>query len=169
MSDGAHRRRVRSPDPTLGRSRPSMRPVRRATVERVPGTPSHLKGDLDQPTKPKRQRVVLGGPEGMPVPSLRSRMELAEQTSWGEMLIRDLINALLRWSTAFALITLVLLGGLPLLFWQQPDIASFTVVGVPIAWLILGVFVSPVLFALGVMYERLSERHEREFVDMIEN
>lgn len=146
-----------------------MRPVRSASVERVPGTPSHLKGDLDQPTKPKRQRVVLGGPEGMPTPTLRSRVELAEQTSWGEMLIRDLINALLRWSAAFALIMVLLLGGLPLLFWQQPDIASFTVVGVPIAWLILGVFVSPVLFVLGVMYERLSERHEREFVDMIEH
>ncbi|MFB9726168.1 hypothetical protein ACFFRA_05980, partial [Haloechinothrix salitolerans] len=111
----------------------------------------------------------LGGPEGMPVPSLRSRMELAEQTSWGEMLIRDLIKALLRWSTAFGAIMVLLLGGLPLLFWQQPGFASFTVVGVPIAWLILGVFVSPVLFVLGIAYERLSERHERDFVDMIES
>lgn len=146
-----------------------MRPVRAATVERVPGTPSHLKGELDQPTKPKRQRVVLSGPQSAPPQSLRSRLELAEQTSWGEMLIRDLINALLRWSVVFAAALVLLIGGLPLLFWRFPDLASFTVVGVPIAWLILGVFLTPVLFVIGIVYERLSERHEREFVDMIEN
>jgi hypothetical protein len=41
--------------------------------------------------------------------------------------------------------------------------------GIPVAWLILGVLPFPFLFGVGLWYNRLAERHERNFVDMIEN
>lgn len=145
--------------------------MRPSSAERVPGMPAHLKGgDIDPPTKPRRQRVVLGGGAQGPIaPSLRARVELAEQTSWGEMLIRDLISALLRWGLVLAVAAVLVLGLLPLVFWLVPGFASFTVAGVPIAWLILGLAPFPLLFGIGVAYDRLAERHERDFVDMIEN
>lgn len=161
------RQRVRSPDPMLGRTRPSLRPI---SIERVPGTPAHLKGDIDPPTKPKRQRVVLD--DGIKTPatgSLRSRVELAQQTSWGEMLIKDLIRAMLRSGVLIAVVALLVLLGLPLAFWLVPAFAGFSVVGVPVAWLLLAVAPFPLLAVAGLWYSRVAERHERAFVDMIEN
>lgn len=160
--------RVRTPDPTLGRTRPGFRPV---PVERVPGMPAHLKAEVDPPTKPKRQRVVLdyGAPVTAAAGNLHSRVELAQQTSWGEMLIKDLIHALLRSGTLLAVIGLVLLGGMPVAMWLLPQFAQLEVVGVPVAWLILGVAPFPLLAGIGLVYIRIAERHERAFVDMIEH
>lgn len=164
--DDDSRHRVRSPDPTLGRTRPTLRPV---AVERVPGVPAHLKSDPDTPTKPKRQRVVLdGGPSAVPAPPLRSRVELAEQTSWGEMLIRDLISAQLRLALIFALACLLLLGGLPVTLWLLPGFAGLAVAGVPVVWLLLAVALFPLLGMLAWLHTRFAERHERAFTDMIE-
>lgn len=161
--------RIRTPDPTLGRTRPSIKPV---PVERVPGVPAHLKGEVDPPTKPKRQRVVLdaGAPVGSPAAgTLHSRVELAQQTSWGEMLIKDLIHALLRSGALLALLGLLLIGGLPVALALVPEFAQLRVVGVPVPWLLLGVAPFPLLGGLGLVYIRLAERHERAFVDMIEH
>lgn len=164
-----HRPRIRTPDPTLGKTRPSIKPV---PVERVPGVPAHLKAELaDPPTKPKRQRVVLdaGAPVTPAASALHSRVELAQQTSWGEMLIKDLIHALLRSGGLLALIGLVLIGGMPLAMWLVPQFAQLTVVGVPVTWLLLGVAPFPLLAGLGLLYIRICERYERAFVDMIEH
>jgi len=159
--------RVRTPDPTLGRSRPEMKPI---PVERVPGLPAHAKADIDPPTKPKRQRVVLNdGPVAPVRPHLHSRAELAEKTSWGATLIADQIRGLLVIGILFALAVLVLVVGLPLAMWLAPGFARLEVVGVPLAWLLLGVAPFPVLGGIGLLYIRVTERHERAFVDMIEH
>ena len=153
----------------LGRTRPSIRPV---PVERVPGVPAHLKAELsDPPTKPKRQRVVLdAGAHVTPAAStLHSKVELAQQTSWGEMLIKDLIRALLRSGGLLALVLVLLIGGLPAALWLVPEFAQLEVVGVPVPWLVLGIVPFPLLAALGLLYVRIAERHERAFVDMIEH
>jgi hypothetical protein len=163
------RPRIRTPDPTLGRTRPSIRPV---PVERVPGVPAHLKAGLaDQPTKPKRQRVVLdaGAPVTPAAAALHSRVELAQQTSWGEMLIKDLIRAMLRSGVWLALSGLLLIAALPLAMRLLPEFAQLTVLGVPVAGLLLGVAPFPLLGGLGLLYLRICERHERAFVDMIEH
>lgn len=160
--------RVRTPDPTLGRTRPGIKPV---PVERVPGVPAHSKADIDPPTRPKRQRVVLdyGAPVTAAAGTLHSRAELAQQTSWGETLIKDLIRALLRSGALLALLGLLLLGGLPLALWLVPQFAQLELVGVPVAWLLLGVAPFPLLAGIGLLYIRVAEKHERAFVDMIEH
>ena len=160
--------RVRTPDPTLGRSsRPEMKPV---SVERVPGAPAHAKADVDPPTKPKRQRIVLDdGPVAPVRPYLHSRSELAQQTSWGATLIADQIHGLLKIGVLFALLTVAVVGGLPLVMWLLPDFARLEVVGVPLAWLLLGVAPFSVLGGIGLLFVRVTERHERAFVDMIEH
>lgn len=152
-----------------GKVKPSVvKPRKQASVERMAAPLTAA--EIDPPTRPKRQRVVLAdqSPAGR-APSLRARVELAQQTSWGEMLIRDLIRAQLRSGLALGLVVLLLLCALPLTFAMVPSFASFTFAGVPMAWLVLGVLPFPLLFAVGLWYNRLAERHERAFVDMIEN
>lgn len=147
---------------------PVGKPRKRASVERMAAPLTAA--EIDPPTRPKRQRVVLvDHPQVGRAPSLRARVELAQQTSWGEMLIRDLIRAQLRSALALGLVVLLLLCALPLTFAMVPSFASFTFAGVPMAWLVLGVLPFPLLFGVGLWYNRLAERHERAFVDMIEN
>jgi hypothetical protein len=64
---------------------------------------------------------------------------------------------------------MVTLCSLPVLFYLIPSFGQVSVVGLPLPWLILGVAPFPFLFGIGLWYNRLAERHERDFVDMIEN
>jgi hypothetical protein len=154
---------VRKPDPTLGR-----KPDDRAVVESVPPAPEPLRPAEPAHERPKRQRVVLADSRASSG-RMQARMELEEQTSWGKLLVRDLVKVQLRTSVLFSLFVLVVLGSLPVLFYALPSFARFTVIGIPIPWLLLGVLPFPFLFAVGLWYNRLAERHERDFVDMIEN
>ncbi|WP_236790216.1 hypothetical protein [Amycolatopsis sp. GM8] len=167
MNDDVYRHvgGVREPDPTLGKSYGEHEP---ATVERVPPVPVEPP-QPDTPAKPpKRQRVVLADPRSRST-TLRARVELEEQTSWGTLLIDDLVKHQLRAGLLLAALVLVVLGGLPLAFYFSPDFAGLRVVGLPLAWLLLAVLPFPLLLLAGLVYNRLAERHERDFVDMIEN
>jgi hypothetical protein len=42
------------------------------------------------------------------------------------------------------------------------------VLGLPLPWLVLGVLAYPALVAGGAMHLRLAERHERDFVELVE-
>ena len=64
---------------------------------------------------------------------------------------------------------LVLAVVLPVLFYLVPGFSRASLLGIPVAWLILGVLPFPFLFGVGIWYNRLAERNERAFVDMIEN
>ncbi|NKQ53416.1 hypothetical protein HFP15_11045 [Amycolatopsis sp. K13G38] len=167
MNDDVYRRvdGVREPDPTLGKGYVPHEP---AKVERVPPAPDeHAAEPAAKP--PKRQRVVLADPRTKSTPMLRARVELEEQTSWGTALINDLVKHQFRTGIGLAALVLVLLGGLPLAFYLAPGFAAVRVIGVPLAWLLLGVLPFPLLLLVGLAYNRLAERHERDFVDMIES
>lgn len=138
-------------------------------VQRVPGVPGARvlrRADGEQP-RPRRERVVLGCDESSAEP-LPSRVELAEQTGWGEILIKDLIGAQLRVGLALTLACGLLLAALPLLVWLFPAAAQWSVGGVPMMWLLLGFLPFPLLWGAGVVYHQAAERLERAFVDMIE-
>lgn len=103
-----------------------------------------------------------------PVTVLRTVVELEEQTSYGEELVRGFIRIQLKTAVRLALLAAVLLCGLPVLFFFVPAISGITVAGVRLPWLLLGVAPFPVLFGIGYWYNVLAERHERDFVDMVE-
>ena len=156
---------IREPDPTLGKIRAPHVP---AKVERVPPAPAEA--EPEPAAKPqKRQRVVLADPRTKSTPMLRARVELEEQTSWGTLLINDLVKRQFRTGIALAAVVLVVLGGLPLAFYLAPGFAGARVIGVPLAWFLLGILPFPLLLLVGLAYNRLAERHERDFVDMIES
>ncbi|NIH77525.1 hypothetical protein [Amycolatopsis viridis] len=154
---------VREPDPTLGKS------YQPASVEPVPAVPPPE--PPSEPSKPpKRQRVVLADPRSRrSTPTLRARLELEQQTSWDEVLIRDLVKHQLRTAIGLSVLVLVVLGALPVAFYVWPDFAALRVVGVPLAWLLLGLLPFPLLLLAGLVHNQLAERHERDFVDMIES
>ncbi|PRX47857.1 hypothetical protein B0I33_105441 [Prauserella shujinwangii] len=165
MTDDYYRRvgGIRQPDPTLGKRVPvTPRP------EPAPEPPAPQPSQPEPQPKVRRQKVVLAEPTRSSH-SLRARVELEEQTSWGEMLIKDLMKAQLRSGLLLAAFVLVLLGALPIAFYLSPTFATMRFVGVPLPWLLLGVAPFPLLFGVGLWYNRLAESHERDFVNMIEN
>ncbi|WP_116044563.1 hypothetical protein [Amycolatopsis palatopharyngis] len=152
---------VREPDPTLGKN---LSRLPEPPTEQIPAVPS----EPEPPPKVRRKKVVLADPRQQSH-TLRARVELEEQTSWGELLIKDLVKVQLRASLWLAVLVLGGLGSLPLAFYFSPTLAGVTFIGVPVSWLLLGVAPFPLLFGVGLWYNRLAERYERDFVDMIEN
>lgn len=83
-------------------------------------------------------------------------------------MVRGLVRAQLRTSLILAAVSLFVLAGLPLLFRLVPALGELAVFGVPISWLILGVLPYPFILLIGYISTRSAERHEREFVDMVD-
>jgi hypothetical protein len=121
----------------------------------------------DPPTKPRRKRVVLADSRA-PVTVLRTVVELEEQTSYGEELVRQFIRVQLRIAMRLWGAAVLLLGCLPALFHFLPQLSEVTVAGVRLPWLLLGIVPFPLLFGIGYWYNVLAERNERAFVDMVE-
>ncbi len=96
-------------------------------------------------------------------------MDLEEQTSVGEALVRHLVRVQLRASLLLTGVTVLVLCGLPALFWAVPRLAAMTVFGVRIPWLVLGVLPFPFLILMGYLSTRAAERHERDFVHLVES
>lgn len=103
-----------------------------------------------------------------PVTRLRTVIELEEQTSYGEELIRQLIRAQLRTAVRFWLGTIGFFLALPALFFFLPQLSQINFVGVRLPWLVLGLLPFPLLFGVGYWYNVVAEGQERDFVAMVE-
>ncbi len=118
-------------------------------------------------TRREARRVRVSAPprpSSGPVVAVR---ELAESTPVGEFYLRSLMRSQLNLALAILTVFVVFLAGIPLLFALVPSFAKVKLLTVPIIWLILGVSVPPFLLALGGIYNRLAERNEAEFVDLV--
>jgi putative solute:sodium symporter small subunit len=98
----------------------------------------------------------------------RTLAELREETEIGEVLLRSLTRAQLVLAFRVFAVFGSLLLGLPALFASHPDLARFQLAGIPLPWVILGGAVYPLLVLMGIIYVRQAERHEREFVEIVE-
>lgn len=121
----------------------------------------------DPPTKPRRKRVVLADSRA-PVTVLRTVVELEEQTSYGEALVSQLVRTQLRTAVRWWFVTVLPLVVLPALFFFVPDLSDVALAGVPLPWLLIGVAPFPLLFGAAYWYNSVAERHERDFVAMVE-
>ncbi|MET9029149.1 hypothetical protein ABZW96_26565 [Nocardia sp. NPDC004168] len=121
---------------------------------------------MTAPQRPARERVVLSERRG--ARRVRTRVEVAEQTEFGEALIGGLIRAQLGLALRVGLVTIALLCALPILF-GIGSIGSFTVLGIRLPWLLLGGAVYPLLFLIGRTYVRLAERNEQDFLELAED
>jgi hypothetical protein len=59
------------------------------------------------------------------------------------------------------------LGALPLLFALVPGTRTWSVGGIPLPWITLGVLAYPVMYFAAVYYVRAAERIEESFSDLV--
>jgi hypothetical protein len=121
----------------------------------------------DQAAKPRRKRVVLADSRA-PVTVLRTVVELEEQTSYGEELVSQFIRTQMWTAIRKAAVVGVPLLCLPAVFFLLPELADITVAGVALPWLVIGIAPFPLLFGIAYWYNSVAERHERDFVAMVE-
>lgn len=116
----------------------------------------------------KRVRVVLA--ERRPRPAVvRTRTDVEEQTSVGDVLLRQLVAAQLALAVRLGVLTLLVLGAIPLTFYLWPQLGTVGVLGVRVPWMLLGVAAYPFILAVAWRYVRAAERHEREFAEMVDH
>ena len=84
------------------------------------------------------------------------------------MYLRSLLRTQLRLGLSVLLTLAVLVGGLPLAFRFFPRVIDTRVLGMPLAWSLLGFVVYPTLLLLGWWYVRAAERNEAAFTDVVD-
>jgi hypothetical protein len=116
-------------------------------------------------SEPRPARVRVTGP-----PTRRRRPPPATtdaETPLGSLYVGSLVRA----QRAAAIRTLALLaatvGALPLVFHLLPGLTGVRLLGVPLAWLVVGVATYPVLLVLGWRHLRRAERVERDYLDLV--
>lgn len=93
--------------------------------------------------------------------------EIDAQTELGEVYIRSLLRTQLRLAAGVLTLVAIGIGGLPLLFRFAPRLADVPLLGMPLAWGMLGFVVYPVLVVLGWLFVRGAEANERTFAAMV--
>jgi hypothetical protein len=115
---------------------------------------------------PTRVRVT-GPPRRIHAPRARIG-DIDEQTALGGVFLGSLLREQLALAVRVLAVLALTVGSLPLLFNIFPGLADQQVLGVPLAWLLLGVLVYPWLVLLGRWYVRRAERNERDFALLLE-
>lgn len=114
-----------------------------------------------------RQRVILAQRRG--ARAVRSRVEVQEHTEVGDALIRGLMRAQLGLAMRLGGLTVVGLCAIPLVAALFPGLSEMAVFGIRLPWLVLGVGVYPLLLAVCWRYNRLADRNEQEFADLVDD
>ena len=111
-------------------------------------------------------RVRISGPARRRTPPTRAA-DIDAETRLGGMYMGSLLREQLRLAARVLLVLMGTVGVLPALFYLAPGLGAVHVLGLPLAWLLLGVLVYPFLFLLGWRYVRRAERNERDFADLM--
>jgi hypothetical protein len=114
------------------------------------------------------QRVRVTGPPRYATGPRTRRGDVHEQTPLGDVFLRSLLKEQLALAIRVLVLIGLTLGLLPLAFHLWPDLADLDVVGLPVAWLVLGGLVYPFLLLVGWRYVRSVERNERDFTALVE-
>jgi hypothetical protein len=115
-------------------------------------------------TEPRRVRVVHprtdAASRGPLVPAVRADDATTEVD---EIYLRSLIRGQARLAVLIGAATAVLLGGVAVLGAVWPEYDRARVAGLPVAWLVLGLGVYPLMITLAWFAVRESERNEEDF------
>lgn len=116
----------------------------------------------------KRERIVLAKRRSSRR-VVRTLAELEDQTSVGEVLVKQLVRVQLMLSIRLMALTVVVLGSIPVVFLLLPTLGSTSVLGLRLPWLLLGLAIYPFFVAVAWSYNRGAERNEQDFAEMVEN
>lgn len=120
----------------------------------------------------ERPRVRVTGPKRRrPVTTLdrARRKHIDEATEIGEIFLSSLMRDQLRLGLTGLGAVVVGLGAWPLLFWLAPQLAEVRVLGIPLAWLVIGIAVYPFLWFVGWRFVRAAERNEEAFASLLDS
>src|SRR6478752_8619275 len=117
---------------------------------------------------PQRVRVTSSRRGATPMHARPISRDLDEQTELGDVYLAGLMRAQLRLSVAVLALTVVGLAALPITLILVPATRTLTVVGVPVAWLVLGIAVYPAAWFLARWYTRQAERIEQDFAEVVD-
>lgn len=93
--------------------------------------------------------------------------DVHEQTEMGGIYLRSLLREQMVLAGRVLVLLVLTLGAVPLVFQLWPSLAEWEVLGLPLAWLLLGIVVYPFLLFLGWRYVRRVERNEQDFADLV--
>ena len=96
------------------------------------------------------------------------QQEIDESTGVGEVYMRSLIRSQLMAALTVTTTLVLSIGALPIVFLAFDSVTEFTIRGVPLPWIVLGVVVYPALLLLAWVYLRQVERAERDFTELVE-
>jgi hypothetical protein len=82
--------------------------------------------------------------------------------------MRSLLREQLRLAAGILLVLLLTVGSLPIAFHLAPGLTGVRVLGVPLAWLLLGLLVYPWFLVLGWVFVRRAEGNEEDFTALVE-
>jgi hypothetical protein len=94
--------------------------------------------------------------------------DIDEQTALGDVYLGSLLREQLALAVRILAVLALTVGSLPLLFHLFPELADVHLLGLPLAWLLLGVLVYPWLLFLGLRYVRRAERNEHDFALLLQ-
>ncbi|WP_122816132.1 hypothetical protein [Nocardioides pantholopis] len=115
---------------------------------------------------PRPERVRVTGPARRRTPPPRTR-DIDADTRLGGIYLGSLLRDQLALAARVLLVLAGCVGMLPLLFHLAPGLAEVHVAGLPLAWLLLGLLVYPLLVGLGWWYVRRAERNEQAFAELL--
>ena len=120
-------------------------------------------------SEPRPARVRVTGPPRRRASVVRpaGTREIDAGTEVGEVYMRSLLREQRRLAIRVLAVLATTVGGLPLLFVAWPSLAAERLLGVPVAWVLLGVLVYPWLLFLGWRYLRHAEQNESDFEDLV--
>jgi hypothetical protein len=121
-----------------------------------------------EPGTPRRERVRVTGPDRRVRARPQPRTgDIDEETPLGRLYLGSLLRDQLLLAGRILGLLVLSVGTLPLVFFLAPGLADVRVLGLPVAWLVLGVLVHPWLVLLGWRYVRRAERNEHDFAELL--
>lgn len=118
------------------------------------------------PEPPRRVRVTGPDRHARARPTPRTG-DIDEETPLGVVYLGSLLREQLLLAARILGLLTVTVGSLPLVFFLAPGLDDVRLVGLPLAWLLLGFCVYPWLVVLGWRYVRRAERNERDFAELM--
>ncbi len=120
------------------------------------------------PERPARVRVTAPRSKAAVAPTqFPVSREVAEHSDVGDVFVRSLIRSQLRLALVVAGGFVLILLGVPVLMALFPVLNGVSVLTIPIAWLILGALIYPVMCLCAWLYIRTATRNEARYRDLV--
>ncbi|CAM3165362.1 hypothetical protein NODU109028_00885 [Nocardioides dubius] len=114
------------------------------------------------------ERVRVTGPPRRPTRARARTREIDDETALGSVLMGSLMSSQLRLAGWVLAPVIAFMAGVPLVFHLWPQVAEQEVLRVPVAWMLLGFAIYPLLIVLGWLYVRRAEANERDFAELLD-